>query len=83
MNGARSDKEHMKNIEGLLRWRCQCWRVCQECLVWFLQTLEVHRLLEEGIRSGEVAPLPVTVFDRANVSDAFRFMAAGAAYPPS
>ena len=43
-----------------------------------MQTMEVHHLLAEGIRSGEVVPLPVNVFERANISDAFRFMAAGA-----
>jgi hypothetical protein len=43
----------------------------------------VHRLLTEGIASGEVVPLPFNTFDRVEVSDAFRFMAAGMAPRPS
>lgn len=57
--------QHIRNEVGFLRG---------------VQTLEIHRLLEEGIRSGEVVPLPLNVFDRADVSSAFRFMAAGAAF---
>jgi hypothetical protein len=45
----------------------------------FAQALEVHRLLKEGVASGEVIPLPFNAFDREEVSEAFRFMAAGEA----
>jgi len=34
---------------------------------------------EEGMRSGEVAPLPWTVFARGKTQDAFRYLASGAA----
>ena len=39
----------------------------------------MHALLEEGMRSGEVAPLPWTVFARGKTQDAFRYLASGAA----
>jgi hypothetical protein len=38
----------------------------------------MHALLEEGMRSGEVAPLPWTVFARGKTQDAFRYLASGA-----
>jgi hypothetical protein len=42
-----------------------------------LQAWEVHRLLTEGIASGEVVPLPLNKFSRQEAGNAFRFMAAG------
>jgi fatty acid synthase len=42
------------------------------------QAWEVHALLTEGIKSGEVVPLPMNRFSRAEAGNAFRFMAAGA-----
>lgn len=39
---------------------------------------EMHALLAEGIRTGEVAPLPWTVFARSKMQDAFRYLASGA-----
>ena len=42
------------------------------------QAWEVHALLTEGIRSGEVVPLPFNRFSRREAGNAFRFMAAGA-----
>jgi len=47
---------------------------CAAAQVW-----EMHALLEEGMRSGEVAPLPWTVFARGKTQDAFRYLASGAA----
>uniref|UniRef100_A0A0A9Y3U2 Fatty acid synthase n=2 Tax=Lygus hesperus TaxID=30085 RepID=A0A0A9Y3U2_LYGHE len=38
---------------------------------------EVSRLMQEGIRSGEVRPLPVTVFQNTQLEEAFRYMATG------
>ena len=38
----------------------------------------MHRLLTEGIASGEVVPLPMNKFGRGQAGNAFRFMAAGA-----
>jgi len=47
------------------------------------QVWEMHKLLAEGMRSGEVEPLPWTVFARAKTQDAFRYLASGArAAPP-
>ena len=37
----------------------------------------MHRLLTEGIASGEVVPLPLNRFSRKEAGNAFRFMAAG------
>jgi len=42
------------------------------------QAAEVHALLEAGLASGEVQPLPVTVFPAARAADALRHLAAGA-----
>jgi fatty acid synthase len=42
----------------------------------------VHALLTAGIASGEVVPLPLNRFSRAQAGNAFRFMAAGAAPQP-
>ena len=38
----------------------------------------MHALLKAGMDSGEVAPLPRTVFGREQCQDAFRFLASGA-----
>ena len=39
----------------------------------------MHALLAEGMRSGEVEPLPWTVYARGKMQDAFRYLASGAA----
>ena len=44
-----------------------------------LQVWQSHRLLNEGIASGEVQPLPWTVYSRDKAQDAFRFLAGGLA----
>ncbi len=38
----------------------------------------MHALLKAGMDSGEVVPLPRTVFAREQCQDAFRFLASGA-----
>ena len=38
----------------------------------------MHALLEAGLASGEVQPLPVTEFPASRVTDALRHLAAGA-----
>ena len=43
----------------------------------------MHALLAEGIRTGEVAPLPWTVFARGKMQDAFRYLASGALHGPA
>ena len=40
---------------------------------------EAHKHLNEGIESGEVQPLPWTVFSRDKAQDAFRYLAGGTA----
>ena len=45
-------------------------------VVW--QVWEAHKHLNEGIASGEVQPLPWTVYSRDKAQDAFRFLAGGA-----
>jgi fatty acid synthase len=42
-----------------------------------LQLAELTQLVADGIRSGEVRPLPVTIFARTQIEEAFRFMASG------
>ena len=42
-----------------------------------MQVWEAHRHLNEGIESGEVKPLPWTVYSRDRAQDAFRFLAGG------
>ena len=42
-----------------------------------LQVAELHRLVSEGIASGEVAPLPFTAFSGARVQDAFQHLLPG------
>lgn len=42
------------------------------------QVWEAHKHLNEGIASGEVQPLPWTVYSRDKAQDAFRFLAGGA-----
>ena len=48
------------------------------CSVCCLQVARLHVLLKEGIASGEVQPLPWTVFARGKAEDAFRYLASGA-----
>lgn len=43
------------------------------------QLWDMHALLKQGMESGEVAPLPWTVYGREQCQDAFRFLASGAA----
>ena len=38
----------------------------------------MYALLKAGMDSGEVAPLPRTIFGREQCQDAFRFLASGA-----
>ena len=38
---------------------------------------DTHKLLADGIASGEVQPLPYTVYSRQKIQDAFRFLAGG------
>ena len=45
------------------------------------QVWEAHRHLNEGIESGEVKPLPWTVFSRDKAQDAFRYLAGGGPPP--
>ena len=47
------------------------------CRVCCLQVARLHELLKEGIASGEVQPLPWTVFARSKAEDAFRYLASG------
>lgn len=47
------------------------------------QAREVHALLEAGLASGEVQPLPVTEFRASRAVDALRHLAAGAHLPLS
>ncbi len=42
------------------------------------QVWDMHALLKQGMDSGEVAPLPWTVYGRDQCQDAFRFLASGA-----
>ena len=42
-----------------------------------LQLAELNQLVADGIASGEVKPLPVTVFPRTEIEEAFRYMASG------
>lgn len=44
-----------------------------------MQVWELHALLAEGVRSGEVVPLPWTIFGRSEMQGAFRYLASGAA----
>ena len=42
-----------------------------------LQLAELNQLVADGLASGEVKPLPVTVFPRTEIEEAFRYMASG------
>lgn len=42
-----------------------------------LQVEALHQLLQEGLLSGEVRPLPLTTFSHAQAEEAFRYMAKG------
>ena len=50
------------------------------CAVCCLQVAQLHVLLKDGIASGEVQPLPWTVFARSKAEDAFRYLASGASH---
>ena len=50
------------------------WMIAHDVQVW-----EMHALLAEGMQSGEVEPLPWTVFSAGKVQDAFRYLASGEA----
>ena len=50
--------------------------------VLWLQMAQLHAMLGEGITSGEVQPLPWTVFARSRAEDAFRYLASGMRAPP-
>ena len=41
------------------------------------QVWEAHKHLNEGIASGEVHPLPWTVYSRDRAQEAFRYLAGG------
>lgn len=45
------------------------------------QVAELHRLVSEGIASGEVTPLPFTAFSGARVQDAFEYLVPGERIP--
>ena len=47
-----------------------------------LQLAELNALVTEGLKSGEVRPLPVTIFPRTEVEEAFRFMSGGRVCAP-
>lgn len=47
-----------------------------------LQLAELNALVAAGLASGEVKPLPVTVYPRTEVEEAFRYLASGKAARP-
>ena len=42
-----------------------------------LQLEALNQLVTDGLASGEVLPLPVTVFNRGEIEEAFRYLASG------
>lgn len=42
-----------------------------------LQAWELHKIMLEGLESGEVQPLPFTIFSREQTEDAFRYLSKG------
>ena len=58
-----------------------CVNECQE--LWSEQIKELHLLMTEGINSGEVQPLPATVYAASVAEDAFRYMSKGKPRPPA
>lgn len=42
-----------------------------------MQLAALNQLVTEGLASGEVKPLPVTVFNRSETEEAFRYLASG------
>ena len=42
-----------------------------------MQLAELNALVAAGLASGEVKPLPVTVYPRTEVEEAFRYLASG------
>ncbi len=47
-------------------------------MLWSAQMAELSALLNEGIRTGEVQPLPFNIYKADDVPSAFRYMASGA-----
>lgn len=45
-----------------------------------MQLAELNQLVSDGLASGEVRPLPINVFPRTDIEEAFRFMASGGAF---
>ena len=43
----------------------------------FAQLAELNQYVTDGLASGEVKPLPVTIFPRTDIEEAFRYMASG------
>lgn len=43
-----------------------------------MQVWDAHKHLSRGMESGEVQPLPWTVYSRDHAQEAFRFLAGGA-----
>ena len=63
------------------RTRCMelwCAAACDKARCAAAQVWDMHALLKQGMDSGEVAPLPWTVYGRDQCQDAFRFLASGA-----
>lgn len=72
---------------------CQVWQLSQcrlllyswamtqhDCALLKLRILQLaalNQLVTDGIASGEVKPLPVTVYNRTEVEEAFRYLASG------
>ena len=71
--------QHMEEISGL-RAHVEGNAVRFTSCVWQVQ--EVHALLEAGLASGEVQPLPITEFPASRAADALRHLAAGAQMLP-
>lgn len=48
-----------------------------------MQVEKLHTLLQTGIASGEVQPLPATVFTKSAAEEAFRYMSKGGSLIPA
>ncbi len=46
-----------------------------------VQVWDAHKHLSQGMKSGEVQPLPWTVYSRDHAQEAFRFLAGGGRRP--
>ena len=55
------------------RWCYKCHADTTE----LLQLEALNQLVTDGLASGEVLPLPVTVFNRGEIEEAFRYLASG------